>query len=103
MAEAERKGPRAVRGDSQNESGLPQVCNLEPAGPGRFCPAQRVGQNLAHKRPLLRKSGGLVGTRGGRKIAGCNRTQPYTAGRKSLINPELLGRKSVPLSPDGCS
>jgi hypothetical protein len=48
MTEAIGERAGTVGGDSQNESGLPQVCNLKAAAPRWLCAAQRVGQNLAH-------------------------------------------------------
>jgi hypothetical protein len=104
MAEAVGERASTLGGDSQDESGLPQVCDFAPAVARWFGAAERIGQNLAHPQaPFAEKSGDLAsvpGTHRGRKIADCNGTQPDAAGRKSLISLELLGRNSVPLSPD---
>src|SRR5262249_33520851 len=42
-----------------------------------------------------------LGTRGGRKIADCNGTQPEALEREVPIKPALPGCKSVPLSAGG--
>src|SRR5262249_15557281 len=65
MPEAVRERASAGGGDSQNKSGLPQVCDFEPAAPRWLCAAQRVGQNLAHGCSFRRKvfsSGDTLGT-----------------------------------------
>src|SRR6266581_2444908 len=46
MAETEGKGPRPVRCDSQDKSGLTQICNFQPATVWWLCATQRIGQNL---------------------------------------------------------
>ncbi len=48
VAEAVSERAGTVGGDSQNESGLPQVRDLEPAAARWLGATQRVGQNLAH-------------------------------------------------------
>src|SRR5262245_18510107 len=56
VAEAVSERAGTVGGDSRNESGLPQVCGVEPAAPRWVGAAQRVGQNLAHGCSFRRKS-----------------------------------------------
>src|SRR5262252_10363173 len=101
MAEAIGKRAGTIRGDSQDEADLSQIGNLDPAVVRWLCFAGHVGQDLAQiGPPWTRKSGGRSGgTRRGRKIADYNGTQLDAMGRKSLINPDLLRHKSVPLNP----
>src|SRR5262245_39217127 len=55
VAEAVSERAGTIGGDSQDESSLPQVCELEPAAARWLGAAQRVGQNLAHPSSFRRK------------------------------------------------
>ena len=65
MAEAVSERASAIGGDAQNKSGLPQVCNLEPAACAAASSCKGVRQNLAHTVFLSEKKSGGLGVKSG--------------------------------------